>query len=134
MELLFVSSQLASTLRMDLHILPVVASLLIELPADTAAAGRTIGGPAAEVPEAASRMPVLEITDVSASATVHLIGCACNNSAGPRNQHFVLDVTCRMLILETFKPCCKLLWLGARIGRPESGMNKESEMDHEQSL
>ena len=75
-ELLFVSSQLASTLRMDLHILPVVASLLIELPADTAAAGKTTGGPAAEVPEAASRMPVLEITDVSASATVHLIGCA----------------------------------------------------------
>ncbi len=79
-ELLFVSSQLASTLRMDLHILPVVASLLTELPGGAASGGapasRPESAPAAEAPEAASRMPVLEVTDLSASATVQLSGCA----------------------------------------------------------
>ncbi len=79
-ELLFVSSQLASTLRMDLHILPVVASLLTERPAGTgaavAAAGAGAGAPSSDAPEAASRMPVLEVTDLNASATMQLIGCA----------------------------------------------------------
>ena len=77
-ELLFVSSQLASTLRMDLHILPVVASLLTEQVGSTnrgnAPASRPESAPSAEAPEAASRMPVLEVTDLSASATVQLIG------------------------------------------------------------
>lgn len=86
MELLFVSSQLASTLRMDLHILPVVASLLTERPAEAAGAGGPTGGPAAEVPEAASRMPVLEVTDLNASATVQLIGCAFSNPTHPRTR------------------------------------------------
>lgn len=79
MEILFASSQLASTLRMDVHILPVAASLLTcPLPGSTAqpAQAEASGHAAGEALEAASRVPILEVTDISASATVQLIGCA----------------------------------------------------------
>jgi len=78
-EVLFASSQLASTLRMDVHILPVGASLLTcPLPNSTAQPAQAGASKqaAGELPEAASRVPILEVTDVNASATVQLIGCA----------------------------------------------------------
>ncbi len=82
-ELLFTAAQLASTLRMDLHILPISASLL----AGGQAAGSSGGGgsgssldrqPAAAEPKgvqvAASRMPVLDINEFGVSTTFQLLG------------------------------------------------------------
>lgn len=73
-ELLFHASQMASTLRLDLNILPISASLLVDGQIsgglDRHPAAATLDGQSA----AESRLPLLDISEIGVSATAQLVG------------------------------------------------------------